>query len=197
MENKIWNDFLCFRYTGFCPELREHYGQTYGYATRHIIQKKPHLKERLAPVHYRYRRYERTNGTLGKYRGKERDKHDYPKSKHRTEHLDASDTKHRTDCHVDDAGKEFYHLGYGDGDIPRGKCYLDYGDGDIHRGKCYTDYESVYQPSVKHTSICTHGDKIRKTDHEYPCPKYIFIQGFAGNVAIEFYCLNTELSVFR
>lgn len=173
MENEICNDLFCFRYTGFCPEIREHYGQTYGYATRHIIQKKPHLKERLAPVHYRYRRYERTSGTLGKYLDKERDKYDYSKAKHRADHLDGSEVKHRTDYNVGDAGKEF--------------CHLDYGDGDIHRGKCYRNCESVYQPSAKHTSICTHGDKIRKTDHEYPCPKYIFIQGFAGNVVVEFY----------
>lgn len=173
MEIEIGNGFLCFRYTGFCPELRDHYGETYGYATRYIIQQKPHLKERLAPVQYRYRRHEKTNGKLGKYLGKERDnKYDSTKSKHRTNHLDASEAKNRTDRTVGDARKEFHHL--------------DYADGDTHRGKCYRDCESVYQPTLKHASTSTRDDKVLKTDHEYPCPKYIFIQGFAGNFISEF-----------
>ncbi|GBN33936.1 hypothetical protein AVEN_266205-1 [Araneus ventricosus] len=42
-------------YTGFCPKLPEHYGQSYGKATRQILRERPCdlLKERLSDTRHR------------------------------------------------------------------------------------------------------------------------------------------------
>ncbi|GFY41328.1 uncharacterized protein TNIN_414111 [Trichonephila inaurata madagascariensis] len=42
-------------YTGFCPKLPDHYGQSYGKATHQIIRERPRdlLKERLSSVRHR------------------------------------------------------------------------------------------------------------------------------------------------
>ncbi|GFT84259.1 hypothetical protein NPIL_324551, partial [Nephila pilipes] len=44
-------------YTGFCPKLPDHYGQSYGKATHQIIRERPRdlLKERLSSVRHRCR----------------------------------------------------------------------------------------------------------------------------------------------
>ncbi|CAL1279108.1 unnamed protein product [Larinioides sclopetarius] len=42
-------------YTGFCPKLPEHYGQSYGKATRQVLRERPRdlLKERLSDTRHR------------------------------------------------------------------------------------------------------------------------------------------------
>ncbi|XP_035228901.1 uncharacterized protein LOC118201002 [Stegodyphus dumicola] len=42
-------------YTGFCPELSDHFGESYGKATKKIIRDRPHLRDRLSAVHYHRR----------------------------------------------------------------------------------------------------------------------------------------------
>lgn len=42
------------RYTGFCPTLPQHFGESYGKATRQVLRERPQdlLKERLSDVRY-------------------------------------------------------------------------------------------------------------------------------------------------
>lgn len=47
---------LHFRYTGHCPDLHEHIGMTYPWATHAVLEEKPNCAGRLSPMRAPVRR---------------------------------------------------------------------------------------------------------------------------------------------
>ncbi|GFR19347.1 uncharacterized protein TNCT_63941 [Trichonephila clavata] len=86
-------------YTGFCPKLPDHYGQSYGKATHQILRERPRdlLKERLSAVRHR----------CHQDRSKERFSADYTGDRHYVDHgRDGHGMDHRIEGHCHDHGDD-------------------------------------------------------------------------------------------